>query len=224
MEYSGDRWVQRLRDGEQPRWWPQAIGMTVMTALSVLALVAELAHPGFVERTSESRSGWALLVLPLFLAVLGPFLIVASRVRGRQDRRVLARIREHGGSPRFHLPVVTSTLFAADDPGPPRPTMWTVDAAGLHAWVGSRAEAVAEVPWSRITAIDTGTVWKNGQRFDYSLWIVLDDGKLVLLPRSAIGRPYEASQTKLDILMRVLRSIRRELDRSGPEQRGTKIG
>lgn len=224
MEYSGDRWVQRLRDGEAPTWWPQAIGLGGMTVVCVLVLVVEFGHPAFLAHLDDTRRGWSLVLLPAFLAVLGPFLIIASRVRGRQDRRVLTRIREHGGTPRFHLPVVTSTLFAGDAPGGPRPTMWTVDATGLQAWTGSRAEPVAEVPWARIVDIDTGTIWKNGQRFDYSLWILLDDGKLVLLPRSAIGRPYEASQTKLDILMRVLRSLRRELDRSGPGQRGTKLG
>jgi hypothetical protein len=65
-----------------------------------------------------------------------------------------------------------------------------------------------------VERIDLATKDVRGQRVDYALWLDLTGGRvLVLTPRAAIGRPFEAGQTKLDILMRVLRSLRRDLHR-----------
>lgn len=54
----------------------------------------------------------------------------------------------------------------------------------------------------------------RGMRVDYALWLDLTHGRtLVIGARTTLGRPFEAGQTKLDVLMRVLRSLRRDLGR-----------
>ncbi|GAA3342641.1 hypothetical protein GCM10017714_31900 [Curtobacterium pusillum] len=71
-----------------------------------------------------------------------------------------------------------------------------------------------DLPWADHRRIDVATKDSRGMRIDYALWFDLaDGGTLVLSPRTTLGRPFEAGQTKLDILMRVLRSLRRELER-----------
>ena len=77
-----------------------------------------------------------------------------------------------------------------------------------------RATAVVDVQWSAIRSVDLATKVRGGVRTDYGLWFgTTNGGSLVLAPRTTLGRPFSAGQTGLDVLMRVIRSLRRELDR-----------
>lgn len=202
--------MQRLRDGVPPPTWPLVVGLVGATVAGVLLLVAEAANVGAVQRMSDSRTGFLLVLVPLGLVVSGLVAAIASWSAGRQDRRLLARIRQ-ASSPAFVLPVVTSSLREPDDLPAPRPTIWTLDGVGMHAWAPGKDTPVVEVPWDRVRRIDLATTWVRGQRQEYGIWVDTDRGHLVLRPRAALRRPFEAGQTKRDVLMRVLRSLQREL-------------
>ncbi|MCJ1714452.1 hypothetical protein ACLBWP_16495 [Microbacterium sp. M1A1_1b] len=210
MEYSADPWVQRLRDGVPPATWPVVVAIVLTTIAGVLLLVAEALHPDAVRQIDQARRGFIVLLVPLALVVSGPWAAIATWLAGRHDRTVLARIRSRS-EPSFFLPVVTRSVRGPDDLPAPRPTIWTVDHAGLHGWARGRDAPVVEVPWDRVRTIDMATTWVRGQRQEYGIWIETDRGHLVLRPRAALTRASEASQTKRDVLMRVLRSLRREL-------------
>lgn len=212
MQYSGDRWVQRLRDGESPRVRPLAIGVATLFVAGALIVVAEVLNPGTVSHVASQRRGLLIIVvLPLGLLVAGPFLGIVSWLRTRQDRQTLARIQA-ASQPSFYLPVATTPLYQTDALPNARPVVWTVDAVGLHAWEPTADHAVVDLPWPRITSFDLATTYQRGMRRSYGIRIATDRGPFVVQPRTALGRPYEAGETKLEILMRVLRSLRRELE------------
>ncbi|ROP61453.1 hypothetical protein [Curtobacterium sp. PhB115] len=145
----------------------------------------------------------------------GPGAVALSWLRGRRDRRLLERIRQHGPTPRFHLPVLRSGEYTVDDFPEPRPEMWTVDAAGLHAWSPERDEPVFDLVWGDIRSFELATTDVRGQRTDTGIWIITERvGRFAVQPRAVIGRPFGASTTKIHILMEVLRSLRREV---GPQ-------
>ncbi|QQD75688.1 hypothetical protein I8920_12825 [Curtobacterium sp. YC1] len=210
MEYAGERWVQRLRDGRTPGRWPFLVGLAIVTIVGAAGLVLtvvdldEIAH-------SDARRPWSGPLLALFLFALGPVSAVLSWLQGRRDRRILERIRAHGTTPAFHVPVLRSGLGAVDDFPEPRPELWTVDAAGLDAWSAERDEAVFHLPWQDVETIELASQDVRGQRTDVGIWIVTKDvGRFTLRPRPTIGRPFGAGATKLHIVMRVLRSLQRE--------------
>lgn len=214
MEYAADRWVQRLRDGVAPRPWRVIVGSVVTAGIGVVVLVEEFTTPGYFDRVAGTRAQTSALLVPAVLVLVGIVVLVGSWSNGRRDRRTLARIRASGRTPAFFLPVTGTGIRASEDAPRPRATMWTVDDEGLHAWAAERPAPVRDVPWSALERIDLATKDVRGQRVDYALWLDLTQGRvLVLTPRAAIGRPFEAGQTKLDILMRVLRSLRRDLHR-----------
>ncbi|MFJ4222288.1 hypothetical protein [Curtobacterium luteum] len=199
MEYEADRWVQRLRDGVTPPRWGLIVAVVVLVVVGAGSLVLELPH---LDWFLGGRRRIYTVLLSLFLLGWGIWIAVGSRSRGRTDRRTLARIRAHGPV-RFHLPV--------DPVGDPAPTIWTVDRHGLRGWTPDSAEPVSGLAWDDVDHIDLVTEERRGQRVDVALRITrTDHGVLVLLPRTALGRPYTAGQVKLDVLMRVLRSLRRE--------------
>jgi hypothetical protein len=213
VEYTADAWVRRLRDGVVPEPWPVVVAAALLALGAAAALVAEFSGPAVFDHVTGSRGRFWLVVLPLFLVVLGVGIVIGTWWSGRRDRRILARVREHGPTPAFFLPVLTSSLRTTEELPRPRPEVWTVDAVGLHGWVPQRSVPVMELPWSRIRTIDLATKDSRGMRQDYALWFDLVDGSsLVLPPRTTLGRPFAAGPTKLDILMRVLRSLRRELE------------
>lgn len=214
MEYAADPWVRRLRDGVVPEPWPVHVGAVLLVLGSVAALVGEFSGPVFFEHVTGSRAVFWAVVLPAFLVVLGVVIVITTWRDGRRDRRTLARIRASSHQPAFFLPVKTKGLRASEDLPRPRPEIWTVDRVGLHGWVPDGAEPVVDLPWSGIRTIDIATKDAAGQRVDYALWFgTVDGGSRVLAPRTTLGRPFQAGPTKLDVLMRVLRSLRRELDR-----------
>lgn len=215
MEYAGERWVQRLRDGRTPKRWPFLLGLAIVTVIGGVGVAYFSTHlDGLLH--SEARRPFAAPLLSVILLVSGPVAAVLTWLRGRRDRLVLDRIRRNGATPLFHLPVLRTGQYAADDFPEPRPEMWTVDAAGLHAWSPMRDEPVFDLAWSAIATIELDSRDIRGQRTDTGIWIVTDDvGRFVLLPRATIGRPFGASTTKIHIVMQVLRSLRREL---GPQR------
>lgn len=214
MEYAADRWVQRLRDGVVPRPWPVIVAAALLAVGAAVALVAEFSGPDFFEHVTGSRARFWAIVVPLFLVVLGVAVVVGTWWSGRRDRRTLRRIRATGHEPAFFLPVVTTGLRVTEDLPRPRPEIWTIDTEGLHGWAPQRDRPVLGLPWSAVRAIDLATKDVRGMRTDYALWFdTADGGTLVLTPRTTLGRPFTAGQTGLDVLVRVLRSLRRELDR-----------
>lgn len=211
MEYSGERWVQRLRDGEMPKRWPFLLGLAIVTVAGGVGVVFSITHlDAFLH--SDARRPFAVPLFSVILLVLGPVAAVLSRMRGRSDRRILASIRRHGTTPRFHLPVVRRGEYTLDDFPEPRPEMWTVDAAGLHAWSPERETPVFDLAWSAVHSVELASAEVRGQRVDTGIWIITEDvGCFTVQPRPAIGRPFGASATKIHIVMQVLRSLRREL-------------
>ncbi len=215
MEYAGDRWVQRLRDGVVPRPWPVLLGAVLLSVGAAVAIVAEFSGPAFFEHVAGSKARFGAVVFPAFLVVLGVAIVIGTWWSGRRDRRTLRRIRAGGSEPAFFLPVTTRNIRVTDEFPRPRPEIWTVDAVGLHGWVPQADRPVFALPWSEIRTIDLATKDVRGVRTDYALWFdTTDGGHRVLTPRTTLGRPFKAGQTGLDVLMRVLRSLRRELDRT----------
>ncbi|OIH94251.1 MULTISPECIES: hypothetical protein [unclassified Curtobacterium] len=207
MQYAGERWVQRLRDGVPPKRWPFLVGLVVVTLVGAIGLWLTVLHLDDIVR-SEARRPWSGPLLSALLFAFGPVAAALSWLRGRRDRRVLARIRAHGTAPAFHLPVLQSALHALDDP----PEMWTVDRAGLHAWSPERPDPVFDLVWDDVASIDLASQDVRGQRADVGILVGRVAGSaLVLRPRPTIGRPFGASATKLHITMEVLRSLQREL-------------
>ena len=213
MDDSEAPWVQRLRAGEPPRRWPLVVGVVVLTIAGLLIAVLEVTHPHDVARFNGSQAALSVVIVPVILVVAGPVIAIGALVRGRQDRRILARIgpSEH---PALFLPVSTYAIRKDDMLPSPRPILWTVDAVGLHAWAPGADSPVLEAPWSRVRGIDVATEWQQGTRQTYGIWVDLDDGHLVLRPRRSLGRPFDATRGQTEVLMRVLRSVRQEVDRS----------
>lgn len=212
MEYSGERWVQRLRDGETPKRWPFLVGLTIVTVAGGIGVYFSATHLDGILH-SDARRPFAVPLFSVLLLGFGPVAAVLSWLRGRRDRVVLDRIRRNGTSTRFHLPVLRTGPYAADDFPDPRPELWTVDTAGLHAWSPERDDPVFDLVWDDVRTIELASTDVRGQRTDTGIWIVTEAvGRFVLLPRAVIGRPFGASVTKIHILMQVLRSLRREFD------------
>ncbi|WP_214563389.1 hypothetical protein [Curtobacterium flaccumfaciens] len=211
VDYSGERWVQRLRDGEMPKRGPVLLAATISTAVGLAALVAEFAFPDFLRGIESARTQGAFVLWPLIVVGIGLLLAVSTLSAGRADRRTSARIGA-GRTPRFHLPVMTSGLRTSDDFPRPRPQIWTVDEFGLHAWAPSREAPVFDLPWARIRRFSVATRESRGQRADYGIWITTTDGDdVVVQPRPALGRGFEARPDQLATLVRVLRGLQREL-------------
>lgn len=212
MEYAGDRWVRHLRDGTTPRAWRSVLGLSILILASAAILFAEFTHLSFVvaDFAGHGRGRGSSVLLPVLLLGVGLYFAISSRDRSKSDRRALALIRA-SSTPAFYLPVTES------DSGDDHVVMWTVDRDGLHAWTPSSKTPVRSVPWSTLETITLAEQWvsRAGANQAYALAIDLaDNDSIVLRCRSTIGRSYPASVTKLDILMRVLRSLRRELDRA----------
>jgi hypothetical protein len=212
VEYSGERWVQRLRDGEMPKRWPVLVGLAIVTVTGGIGVYFSATHLDGILH-SDARRPFAVPLFSVLLLGFGPVAAVLSWLRGRRDRVVLDRIRRNGTTTRFHLPVLRTGPYAADDFPDPRPELWTVDAAGLHAWSPERDDPVFDLVWDDVRTIELASTDVRGQRTDTGIWIVTEAvGRFVLLPRAVIGRPFGASVTKIHILMQVLRSLRREFD------------
>ncbi|ROP61454.1 hypothetical protein [Curtobacterium sp. PhB115] len=215
MTATDEPWVLRLRDGEMPKRWPVLLAAAITTLVGLGLLVAEFATPDFLRGLDSARTRSTFVLYPLIVTGFGLLLVVATISSGRADRRTLARIRA-GGSPRFHLPVLTSGMRTSDDFPEPRPQIWLVDEVGLHAWAPSRDDPVFELPWAGVRRFSVATKDSRGQQVDFGIWITTSDGHdVVVQPRPALGRGFEAGPGKLDTLVRVLRSLQREL---GPQQ------
>jgi len=215
VEYSADRWVQRLRDGEAPPTWRIVLVTVLVSATGAFLLWQVFAQPDVTRRIAEAtpRSGVFLFVPPILL-LTGPGIALAAWSAGRRDRRVLARIRAADTGPSFHLPVSTGALASGEEFAHPKPVIWTVDHAGLHGWSPDHAGPVHELPWERIRAIGVANTPSRGQRNDAGIWVSTSRGHVVLVPRTTLCRPFAAGPGKLDVLARVLRSLRHELEPS----------
>lgn len=205
MEYEADRWVQRLRDGVVPPLWPLVVWVVVLLVVGGGVLALEALHP---ERLEDVRRPFSLVGIPLVLVVVAVAIPIGIWRDSGRDRHALANAHRHG-TPRFHLPVRPIGISAPQDLPDRRTALFTVDRSGLSGWSPGSAEPVLTIPWDSIERIDLATKDLRGQRVDYALWLTTTDGgSIVLQPRSALGRPFAASQTKPDILRRVLRSLR----------------
>ncbi|PYY50840.1 hypothetical protein [Curtobacterium sp. MCBD17_023] len=216
MEHDGDRWVQRLRDGEVPPTWRIVLVTVLVSALGAFLLVEMFVQPDVTRRIADAtpRSGVFLLVPPILL-LTGPGVALAAWSSGRRDRRTLARIRATGGRPVFHLPVETAALVAGEEFADPKPEVWTVDDTGLHGWTPDHARPVHALPWERIRAFGLANTVVKGVRQDWGIWVSTANGHVVLAPRTTLGRPFAAGGLKRPVLVRVLRSLRAELDPAG---------
>lgn len=209
LPHADEQWVQRLRDGVAPPRWRVAVGAVAVSVVGALLLWAEVTHPGWVRSAADGGGrGSIVVVVPLLLLVSGPVVGVAVWWSGRRDRRTLANVRASGPPPAFHLPVLRSSLRAADELPDPKPELWTVDAEGLHGWVPGVGRAVNLLPWSRVHHIDLATRREKGTDVAYAVWIGTANGHLVLTPRAAIGRPQAATGWKLDAIASILRALR----------------
>lgn len=205
MEHESEPWLQRLRDGVVPPLWPFVAGALGLFAVAVGVLAFEAAYVSF----PASGRGSGVVLLPLLGAVLCVVVPVAAWRDSRRDRRALANARAFGvGQPSFHLPVAARGISAPQDLPDPRTVLFTVDRSGLAGWSPRSAEPVAMIPWERVDRIDLATKDDRGRRVAYGLWLTTADGPVVLQPRSALGRPFEVGPSKLDVLRRVLRSLR----------------
>lgn len=212
MQDVTDGWVRRLRDGTAPRQWPIHLAAAVLVLGAPALIVAEFGSPAFVEQMDRSSRVGSVVLVELFLTVVGIVMSVGTWWSGRRDRRTLARIRAGGREPAFFLPVLTKSIRTSEDLPRPRPEVWTLDRAGMHGWAPDREAPVIDLPWSRIRTIDLATKDARGSRVDYALWFdLVGGGELVLPPRTALGRPFEAGPGGLETLLPVLRSLRREL-------------
>ncbi|WP_139196025.1 hypothetical protein [Curtobacterium sp. MCBA15_009] len=200
-----------MRDGTVPRRGPVLIAAAITTVVGVAASVAEFAFPDFLRSIGTGRMQATLVLVPLLVTASGIVLAVSTLSSGRSDRRTLARIRA-GRAPRFHLPVLTSGLRTTDDLAGPRPAIWTVDESGLHAWAPSRDTPVLDLPWARVRRFAVATKAVRRQRVAFGIWITTTDGSdVVVQPRTALGRGDEAGPAELNTLVRVLRTLQREL-------------
>ncbi|WP_416393191.1 MULTISPECIES: hypothetical protein [unclassified Curtobacterium] len=206
-----DGWVQRLRDGVAPRQWPVHLAAAILVVGASALIAAEFASPAFVAQLARSSRVGSVVLIELFLVVVGIVMSVGTWWSGRRDRRTLARIRAAGHTPEFFLPVLTKGLRTTEDLPRPRPEVWTLDRAGMHGWTPELDAPVIDLSWTRIRAVDLATKGSRGSRVDYALWFdLVGGGELVLPPRTALGRPFEAGPGALETLLPVLRSLRRE--------------
>ncbi|WP_182046218.1 hypothetical protein [Curtobacterium sp. ME26] len=204
MQVESSPWVQRLRDGVIPPLRPFVLGAVGLLALSVGVLVFEALHADAIASVGRVS---VVVIVPLLGAVFCVVVPISAWRDTRQDRRALAHAHRHG-QPAFHLPVSARGISAPQDLPDRRITLFTVDGSGLLGWTAVSPDPVMTIPWSSIERIDLATKDDRGRRVDYGLWLTTTDGAVVLQPRSALGRPFEAGQPKLDTLRRVLRSLR----------------
>jgi hypothetical protein len=205
--------VRRLRDGEVPPTWRIVLVTVLISVVGAFLLFEVFAQPDVTRRIADAtpRSGLVLLVPPVLL-LTGPGVALAAWSSGRRDRRTLAAIRAAGDRPSFHLPVETGAMVAGEEFADPKPEVWTVDDAGLHGWSPDHARPVHALPWERIRAFGLANTMVKGLRQDWGIWVSTANGHVVLVPRTTLGRPFAAGGLKRPVLVRVLRSLRTELD------------
>lgn len=209
--------MQRLRDGEVPSTWRIVLVTVLVSALGAFLLWQQFAHPEATRRLFEvqGRGAFVTVLVPVVLLLTGPGVALAAWSSGRRDSRTLARIRAAGGRPVFHLPVETAAPVAGEEFADPKPEVWTVDDAGLHGWTPDHARPVHALPWERIRAFGLANTVVKGVRQDCGIWVSTANGHVVLVPRTTLGRPFTAGGLKRPVLVRVLRSLRAELDPAG---------
>lgn len=202
-------WVQRLLAGAfSPIRW-LLVPMAALTVVGAALLWAEVLHlPWAVDVWEHTRRVGIIVLVPPAMVIAGPAVSIAAWWTGRRDRRVMARIRASGGPVDLFLPVGQPTIRESDELPDPAPTLWTVDAAGLHGWTTRAAHPVHDLPWIRVRRIAVATRRARGGDEDYGIWIDTDRGHVVLAPRTALGRPGTAGSGALGVLVRVLRSLR----------------
>lgn len=204
MDYSGEPWVQRLRDGEAPRPWRVALGLSLVFLVSAGILVDEFAHASFIMSLAERPREYSIVLLPLLIAGVAVYLAISSWFRAGQDRRTLARILAHS-HPEFFLPVAPRRR----DPAPSRDAViWAVDSSGFTAWNPSSPGPLATIAWTDVTGIEPLQKNSGGQQWANGLALQTHQGGVVLRCRVALRRSFTAGQTKQDILYRVLLSLR----------------
>ncbi|MFJ4296318.1 hypothetical protein [Curtobacterium sp. NPDC089689] len=225
MAFISDRWVERLRDGTAAPSWPIHLVALVLVLGAPALIVAEFRSPSFVAEMARSSRVGSIVLVEAFLVVVGFAMSIGTWWSGRRDRRVLARIRASNHRPAFFLPVLTKGLRTSEDLPHPRPEVWTFDTGGLHGWTPDRDTPVLGVPWPRIRRISLATKDSRGTRIDYALWFRLDGGDpLVLAPRTALGRPFEAGPGGLETLLPVVRALRLELGHRATAEASTEAG
>lgn len=184
-----------------------------MTIGSVVLLLAEFTHPGFVTESGAHHRGPVLVLLPILVLVAGPVIAISTWLSSRQDRRIL-RIIHASSMPHFYLPVIAKGIRISEDLPEPQPLIWTIDRAGLHGWARNTAVPTVVVAWSAIHDIRVANKQYRGQLTGYGISIHTDDRTLVLRCRTALGRSFEVGERQLGVLLQVLSSLRRDFDPS----------
>lgn len=186
MEYAGEEWVKRLRAGRVPPARGVVIAVIALIVIGGVLLALEWTHTSVFTADIGSRGQFSAVVGPPALVVGGVVLAIATWFRQRSDRELVGRILRSGPVALF-VPVVGKAPFVAETLPEPRPSLWTVDAAGLHGWVRSREKPVIEVPWSEIDsfehATNTGPAFM-GQRTDYGIRVIGARGTSTRILRS----------------------------------------
>lgn len=226
MEYARERWVQRLRTGTFPPIRGTVAGVAVLGVLGLVATVLVAPHLGEIW-SSDRRGRFGVTVLPWLALASAAMLAVGTHTFRRRDRQAIAHARAWHVAPEFFLPVLAQhrgdlRRFGLGDEGTRQPLLWTLDTIGLHAWDRDRAEPVVEVPWAEVDGFEPEErrLW-NGQSA-WTLSIRARGGRLGLAPRPALGSPLGTSPLKSDVAMRVLRSLRGELD-TGRTPKGSAV-
>lgn len=200
MPYEREPWVQLLRRGAFPRLVGAAIGTAVLGVGGLVAGVLLLPR---------------IAPLPWFCVVLAVGLTFGGWRFRRWDRAAVTQAQAWTEQPTLFLPVSRAyrgDLGAFGVPGDRarQPRLWTADAVGLHAWDGSTAGPVAEIPWDHI---DDFAPEERKTFTGQSAWALGLRGtgrtRLGLACRRALGSPVGASATRTDMLVSILQAERR---------------
>jgi hypothetical protein len=218
-------WMQRLRDGVFPPVWKTVVAVAVLGVLGLASVALELSHAdGGGSGDGRSTRGW---LLPWFLLVAAVALAIGTARYRRRDRAALERARAWRLQPRLFLPTHVDlrgdlAAFGIAPRRRARPTLWTVDEVGLHAWTPDQADPVVEVRWGDLHDVEPDERKIITGQSGWALALVAEAGRLRVVARPALGSPLGAGARKQDDLMRAVRSLRQELQHA-PEPRGSSL-
>lgn len=214
-------WLQRLREGTFPPLTKTVAAVVVLGVLGVAGIVLQFSHLG-TAASEEGHSSRALF-LPWFLLVAAIALAIGTARYRRRDRGATARASAWRVQPQLFLPAHVNlrgdlAAFGIPSQRRARPTLWTVDEIGLHAWSPDQSEPVTEVRWADLHDVEPDERRIITGQSGWSFALVTAAGRLGVIARPALGSPLGASARKQDDLMRAVRSLRQGRDHEARAQ------